>query len=114
MRVDALAVAQLGVTTDNCGYGSRIGARFRSLVRDDGSLWGRPFARVQQACNRLRSLAGEYSTGTSRRSSIWPTIKPCSACVTRLISDHSVSAMKADHAAVLVASSGHSSKTENA
>ena len=45
----------------------------------------RPFARIQAVCKRL-PFAGEYSTGTSKRSSIWPTIRPCSACVTRLIS----------------------------
>jgi hypothetical protein len=67
----------------------------------------RPLTRIQEVCNRL-TFPGEYSTGTSKRSSIWPTIRPCSACVTRLISGHSVSAMKADHAAVLVVSSGHS------
>src|SRR5216683_3847963 len=69
----------------------------------------RPFARIHEICKRL-PFAGEYSTGTSKRSSIWPTIRPCSACVTRLISDHSVSAMKADHAAVLVVSLGHSKR----
>jgi len=48
--------AKLGLpacqTTSACGYGSRIGARYRSLVRDDGVLLFRHMGRGDRHCGR--------------------------------------------------------------
>src|SRR6185503_12703280 len=59
------AVAPACATTCACGNGSRIGARSRSLVRDDGGVCCASFARGYHAPpilagrNRMSSLSGK-------------------------------------------------------